>query len=419
MSSSRDYFIKAQKYHNKGQINKAVEYCEKAISEDIKNAEALNLKGFLHYYLGDIESAKAVWRTNKDFNNDLLAKGYLGNLSDEEKLLKLYVEANKYIQEYKIKEALVLLEQCKESSFNTINVNCSLAKCYAYMGRNEDAKKALNRVFQLDKNNEFGKEINKSLIDFDNKGGSNKLMYGVVFLVIVLIIGSSIPVINIYNKKKNESSISTDKKDEIVLEDAKESEEPEEVVEENKETEQVQKEESKEVFPSEEFNQGIASKDYSKLHSLNQAWKNKDANLLTAEDKVLLSKSEEILKSEGVPELYERGLDYMDIDDSVKAIEVFNIALAYSDGSYLREHILYFISSCYLNQKDTDNSIKVSEDYYNAYREGVYIQQVLYNLALLYKDRDITKAKNYANEIITKHPDSQFNNETVKNIANS
>lgn len=418
MSSSKALFIKAQKYFNKGEINKSLNYCEKAISQDIKNVAALNFKGFLHYYLGDINTAKALWETNKELNNDKAAKSYLLNLSNEEELLKTYITANNFIQDYEIKEAVELLEKCNKSSFNTINVNCSLAKCYIHLGMIEEAQKTLDRVFFLDRDNEFGKEINKSLIDLGYKKASKKSIYIGMLIVLVLIIAFSLAMVNTYYERLKGTNGSLSNENSHAIKNSTEKSQDtisDEVV--NKEEFNVVKKED--IFPIADFKDGINNKNYDKLYDLNEVWKNKDINIRTDEEKALLGKCNEMLIQEGVSQFYEQGRDCVDKNNNGKAIELLNKALIYANDSYLKESIIYFLSSAYNNNGDIENAIKISEEYHNLYDNGAYSQQVIYNLVLLYKNKDNGKAKEYANELMKKYKKSKYNNDIVKQAANS
>jgi tetratricopeptide (TPR) repeat protein len=127
-------YTKAINCYNEGYIEKSLEYCEKSISENLKNTSAINLKGLLYYLKGDLENAQALWKMNSQVNKDLVSKKYLeDSISDEEKK-RYYQAALNCMKELKIKEALQLLEQCKDSDFNSINVSNSIAICYIKLG---------------------------------------------------------------------------------------------------------------------------------------------------------------------------------------------------------------------------------------------------------------------------------------------
>lgn len=59
MNKSNIYYEKALNYYHKGYIDKAIELCEKSISDNIKNKAAIDLKGFLHYLKGDLKNSRA------------------------------------------------------------------------------------------------------------------------------------------------------------------------------------------------------------------------------------------------------------------------------------------------------------------------------------------------------------------------
>ncbi|HEY5523841.1 MAG TPA: hypothetical protein VIK26_00730, partial [Clostridium sp.] len=60
-------YIKAVRYYEECEIEKAIKKCEESISDSLKNSSALNLKGLLLYLKGDLEGAVAQWKINSDF----------------------------------------------------------------------------------------------------------------------------------------------------------------------------------------------------------------------------------------------------------------------------------------------------------------------------------------------------------------
>ena len=70
-------YSKAIKYYEEGKIEKALLKCEEAISLNLRNSAALNLKGLLLYLKGNLDEAVATWKINSDFNDDeILQKLY-------------------------------------------------------------------------------------------------------------------------------------------------------------------------------------------------------------------------------------------------------------------------------------------------------------------------------------------------------
>ena len=73
MKSNNKIYEKALSLYNNGNIDKAIELCEKGISNSLKDGKILNLKGLLLYTQGRLEEANALWKMNKDYNNDSIA----------------------------------------------------------------------------------------------------------------------------------------------------------------------------------------------------------------------------------------------------------------------------------------------------------------------------------------------------------
>ncbi len=63
-------YSKAIKYYEEGKLEKALLQCEEAISLNLRNSAALNLKGLLLYLKGNLDEAVATWKINWDFNDD-------------------------------------------------------------------------------------------------------------------------------------------------------------------------------------------------------------------------------------------------------------------------------------------------------------------------------------------------------------
>ena len=95
-----------------------------------------------------MSEAKALWKLNKDYNKDEVAKKYLESLKDDKKRLALHERSDSLIKEMKFKEALDLLIECKKSDFNLIAVQNALTKVYIHLGQYEEAKFVLTRYWK-------------------------------------------------------------------------------------------------------------------------------------------------------------------------------------------------------------------------------------------------------------------------------
>ena len=87
-----------------------------------------------------------------------------------------------------------------------------------------------------------------------------------------------------------------------------------------------------------------------------------------------------------------------------------------SNTNYLDDDILFLLASTYESYGNINKAIENYDKYILNYKAGSYIKEVYYRAALLYKDMDIEKSKEYANEIIINYPNSIYNNNYVKEI---
>lgn len=414
---SKKIYIKAMEYYQNGKIDKAIDLCEKGISLNIKNSSIINLKGLLLYLKGDLKGARALWSINKDANGDEVAKKYIADLKEDMERERLYNEAIKLLKELKVTEALGLLEECKKSDFNTINVSNAITICYIKQGQYNEAKKYIDKVLALDLKNNTALDNKRMLMEYGiiNREIFNKKVVFTVILVIIISLSAIIGVKYGYPYAKNYISKIKDNKNKKIEENIKK----EEVIEKLNEQPKVEvKEEAKqekieEKFPYDELKAFIDSKDYNSMYNVLYKWKDKS---LAVNDKILYSKAEELMKSEGVEYFYKSGSRSLNSKEYVKAKEDLEKAYYYSKGSYLEPHIIYLLALSVERSEDFEKAIKYYELYASTYSEGEYIDAVLYNLAMIYKNVDINKSKEYAKSLTERFPNSIYNNTNIKSI---
>ncbi|MCC5424862.1 tetratricopeptide repeat protein, partial [Clostridium botulinum] len=138
-AKSRKIYTKALDNFNNGNIDKALDLCEKSISMDLKNNFAINLKGLLYYLKGDLISCKNLWKMNYHTNKDTVSYKYLQDAKLDEQFLKKYANAITLIKNNDIEGAIDLLKQCEKTDFNHINVCNNLAMCYIKLGKYNNA----------------------------------------------------------------------------------------------------------------------------------------------------------------------------------------------------------------------------------------------------------------------------------------
>lgn len=414
MDNSMRLYNKAVKLYNEGYIDKALEYCEKSISDNLKNRSAINFKGLLYYFKGELKSAEALWKMNFQVNRDLISKKYLEDSNNDKNKILIYRAANIAINELKFKEALNLLQRCKDSDFNNINVNNSMAICYIKQGEYSSAAKYIEEVIKIDRKNVIAANNRKELKNIHIVKRKYKIKYvnvSIACMILFMIIGLTSFTIKNIIKVKNPI------KKNIVLESVKTP--PSNINQEvsnKKDSPLNDVKNNKKVFPSEEFNKATVEKDYEKLYSMANEWKDKELNV---SDKELLNKGLELLQTQGIEYLYEQGRKALKINDYKTSEKYFSMTYNYGKEYYLYQDILYMLGYSYKNDGQIDNCLKFYKEYDEKFPKGTYEVIILYDMSLIYKSVDINLSKNYASRLATQYPKTIYNNNIIKNILNN
>ena len=90
-------YSKAIKYYEEGKLEKALLQFEEAISLNLRNSAALNLKGLLLYLIGNLDEAVATWKINWDFNDDKIAKNNIQDSKADYNRVKLFNKGEKHL----------------------------------------------------------------------------------------------------------------------------------------------------------------------------------------------------------------------------------------------------------------------------------------------------------------------------------
>ena len=399
MDKSGKIYVKAMNRYNDGYIDKALALCEKSISLNNTNAATLNLMGILHYLKGDLEKAKKMWNINYKRNNDKVSKKYLKDTIKDKEKLQLYVNALYLIKQFNISGALEILKRCEDSHFNSINVNNHISLCYIKQGEYDKALQYINEVLKVDKKDTQAIMNKKTIIEYGSL--KREINYKKIFIVTASIFLTITMILlgkTYMYKLRNISTMGIKK----VQSESKKKEKPIE----NKLQETPK-------FPQEQFKESIKNNNMDQIIICVNKWKNSG---LEMNDKLLMVKGEEIIKSSGIPYFYEKGINYMNDKKFIEAQKYFLYALPYSEHNYLQEHIIYMLAVSYKSISDFQNAVKYYELSLKQFPSGSYTQEVLYNLILINKDVDIKKANSYAEKLVEEFPNSQYNNTIVKKI---
>lgn len=418
------YYIKAIKYFDIGEFEKALKMCEEGIAENLKNSATLNLKGLLLYLKGDLKGAVATWKINSDFNDDDMAKAYISDSKKDKEKIGFFKEGEVFLARLMLDKAIEKFKSCTESDFNSIKVNTCLAICYIKKGEYPIASAHVSKALSIDKNYVQAIHLAKELEEFSGvkleirkKDYSKQILIALVLTALIAIGAfSGVSLIsqknsdtfevtqNSENQEQTSDNIDEQKnEDKIVEESTKTVNEATKTGETNKEP----------VVTINDISVALANENYDDLYTKIKII-NKDS--LNDKEKTIYLKAEEVLSEGGVKAFYQKGFSFYKNKDYVKASEYFKKGYEYGKKSYLYPDIVFFSAALADKTKNNSEAIKLYTDYYTNYKNGDYFEETLYNLAMLYKDIDVSKSLIYANELKYDHPGSIYNNENISKL---
>lgn len=404
------FYNKAMKHYSNGNLEKALNICEMGISLGKSNSDLINLKGLLLYIEGELEAAEATWKISKEFNDDQTAKTYLIALEKDRLKKDMYDKALILYKELETREALELLQKCSESDFNFLNVNILMAECYLKQGEVEKAKVHLINVKEKDKNNLKLKEVSREIPGLSEEifSKSNRKII-IVGASIAVILGLFIAIKPAFSHKENKNVAVTEKKEDKLEVKEATTTQKEETTKEQK----VESEPQKQEKNWDELKGYIDNKDYEKI---GEFLKGEKVDSLDGDKKALFNKGKELLDLNGVKYFYLKGTDLFNSKDFGNAIKEYEKAYAISEGNYLRPHAFYMMAASYENLNDNNKAIELYKGYLDQFKDGEYVSQVLYKLAMLNKEIDKNESKKYAQILRDEHSDSMYNNTNIQEI---
>lgn len=415
MKKSNNLYTKAIKKYNNGYIDDALELCEKSIALNINNAAAINLKGLLLYFKGDLESSRSLWKMNLKINRDKIASKYLEDTIKDKERFNLYKEALELINNLNINEACLKLKKCAESDFNSININNYLALCHIKKGNYEIGIQHLNKVTQMDKKNSFALNQKKSLKKYANSNFSiSKYKVPIILFIAIFTLGTMVFFKFFNNKllsyKQDKIEISENTSNELKKTETKENIEPN-----SNNNNKIVKETplEKEKLSQSHLKELMNKKDFENLSVYIEKWNNKD---LSINDKVLYSRAKDLLEKEGAQYFYNKGYEYLENKNYKEAKYFLEKAQSVGSKAYFLPDTLYMLGIVYENMEDIEKSIYYYNLYHSKYPNGVYEDVTLYKLALLYKNVDINKSRDYASVLTNRFKNSMYNNSLIKEI---
>lgn len=411
MNRSRRLYAKALNCYNNGNIDKASVLCDKSIALDMY-APSMNLRGLTYYIKGELENAERIWRINSSANNDSVSKKYIKDAGSDKKRDVLFKEGVKYYDDVNIPRALELFEKCSESDFNSINVNNYLSSCYIKFGDYNNALKHINKVLIFDVNNIIAMSNKKTVEQFGGlqEKESNKFVIYAGSAAAVLIMGTIF--YNIISKNLGQPFKISSTKNSYKMAVAKNSE-----IKDNKKDSSknnVNVGQAVPVFPAEDIQNNMNNNNFDALYEEIGTWKDKKLDI---NNSLILKRAIGMLEDKGVKDFYLKGCNFKSSGDYASAIKYLSQAYEYGKSNYLYQHILYMLADAKEKSGDAAGALKYYEEYNSLYYpKGEYEPTVLYNMAMIYKDLDAVKAKDYAARLNDSFPDSIYDNENIKAI---
>lgn len=433
MEKTKKYYAKAMEYYCDGYIEKALEYCEKSLAISRDYSPALNLKGLIQYVRGNLEEAQVTWRINCKLNEDGISKKYLDDSKKDREMLELFTKGVGYYKEIKIHQALEVFKECEKSHFNVLNLWNYIAYCYVKLGEYDKCNHYINEILKIDKVNSMALATKKTLMDIGvikKEVNTRKIYAGCIIAGLLLVLAvvyfnkdmiKSINVLDKFTKNKVEQNnlVKDNNATKEGLGNSLNNGSSKETAKEEQPKAQQDQNSSnmagKVALDFEAVTKDLDNNDYEKLLSYLETYSNKD---LTLNEKALLVRVEEKVKASGVEHFYNLGMSQIKNKDYKQAMSSFSRIYKYSEGNYLNQHIIYMLGFSYEKIYDIENANKYYELYINKYNKGDYFEATLYSLAIINKDLDKEKSKQYAKILVSEYENSQYNNTVIKSIIN-
>ncbi|MDW8800833.1 hypothetical protein P8V03_06660 [Clostridium sp. A1-XYC3] len=380
------YYKQGMKYFVEGSLDKAFSYLTLVASAGIEEEKLNNAIALMLIYKGNFEEAYKIFALNNKNYRDGISERYLSSIEQINNCIEKHNLAVSLIKQYKYEEALFHLLSLRTLGFRTLNDDILTCSIYAIKRDYVKCKEILEEMHLINKEEVFYYEMK----DYIDKKKYSKFKLYAASVAAVAIIFSSIAISG-FNKKSN-----------------------------NTEKEAISK-------PTVSVKKTNAETDYKILANLSNDmmkenlydfWakdKELDSSKLDENSRSLYNQLKNTFKDKAESYFYNNGLELYRSENYKKAFEYMSIAYENKKGSYLDEHIIFYLA------KSAKASGKGGSEYYreyiNKYPKGCYIQESLYDLAIIdYKSNNIKEAKKYASIIVEQYSDTMYNNDKIRSI---
>ena len=134
---------------------------------------------------------------------------------------------------------------------------------------------------------------------------------------------------------------------------------------------------------------------------------------------------QQILKSKGPDEKYQKALTYFNDKQYVKAQTLLDEVTSYYKGTDRSQDVLAYLSRCYMGQKDYITAAEYYQAYIRNYPKGRYIIEARYQVGHCYyldapdarlDQTDTKKAIEFFTQFVELYPESQYAEQAYKEM---
>ena len=369
-----------------GKLDKALSYLKIAIAEGVDRPDVNNAIALTLIYRGEFEEAYRIFSDSNEKFNDEISQRYLSSVSELNSCIEKHNLSVDLIKQDKYEEALDHLLFIRNTGFRTINDDILICFLYCIKKEYKDCKEVLEEIHSVNKEEIFYYKMKSYL---DKKNYSRLKLY--VASIAAVIIFSSIII--------SRPSNSTYK-----------------VAEKNISVKQIVEDKNGNMDSNYKILANLTN-DIMKedLYGFSVNDKKIDVAKLDEESKKLYNQLKTNYKSKSELYFYKNGLELYKSGNYKKAYEYLLIAQDNMKGDYLDEHIIFYLSK---SAKASGNGgIKYYREYVSRYPKGCYIEESLYDLAVLdFENNNKKEAEKYASIISEQYSSSMYNNDKIRSI---
>jgi TolA-binding protein len=392
--SADSNYTRALHLYNMGFLDQALSYFLKTISITYNYPEAFNISGLILMYKGRFNEGAHLFKINASYNNDEDSIRFLKEVIELNTNIDKFNTAADMINQNRNKEAASIFEKLRKQGFCTQDMDILLCLIYYVEGKYSKCRDILNSIHNTDKGCLFYYEM-QNLVGKRKTGVSAGVYAAVVILAALnLYTGTKLLKVPVRIVEKEVIKYVEVKQD---TKDAKQ--------------ESGNNDENLKILMN--LQQYMSTGDY-----LNFA-KEKDKLDYNSTDESSIKMYDSLIEEfnkNAQSSLYSSGLSFYKDKKYEKSAEILSYAYKYNDGSYLDQHVIFFLGQSLYNLNNED-FIKYFDEYLNKYKNESYTVDAAYYMALYYYNKgDTTSAKKYARIIEVDYKNSIYYNGRVKEI---